>query len=392
MPIEKNSAHSQTMRIDIPPELKEELRLGKRLSAIPLRGPPPEIPESVKRKSMPVGDADFQQLFQSVYDGAVIAELDGRIRGANSRACEFLQQSDPELRMLSISDLISGADATTVEDLRASLEKNRFVLIQAHCIRNDGSLFPAEIAVNRLTVRGHQYLCLFIRDVSQRRKAEALLRAVHNAVQNSSTGIAIADTSGKISYLNLAAAKLWGFDRTRDLMGRLIQDLLPDPAQGKALVEIVLKGGNYTDEIVLSNPNGAPVHVRVMAAGNKDEDGQPVGLVLSFLDISDRKRADEAERRAERQRVMVESLGTACHHLGQPATILLTSLELMNRRGGDRATHQELLQSSMEAAESLRKMLHELNDITEYRTTSYMSEQGEESGSEARILMVNPKE
>ena len=52
---------------------------------------------------------------------------------------------------------------------------------------------------------------------------------------------------------------------------------------------------------------------------------------------------------------------------------------------------QELLQSSMEAAESLRKMLHDLNEIAEYKTTSYMSEQGDSNEPEARILVVNQK-
>ena len=175
-------------------------------------------------------------------------------------------------------------------------------------------------------------------------------------------------------------------------MGRQIQTLLPDPAQGNALLETVLGGGQYTAEFILHNTEGhQPIHVRVMAAGNRDEDDHPVGLVLSFLDISDRRRAEEAERQAERQRVMVESLGTACHHLGQPATIILTSLELMNRSGTDRSTSQELLQSSMEAAESLRKMLHDLNEIAEYKTTSYMSEQGDSNEPEARILVVNQK-
>lgn len=387
----KNTLHSQTIRIDIPPEVKEDIRLGKRHPRIPLKRPPIQVPGSHHQNRKTVGDADFQQLFHSVYDAAVIVDLDGRVMDANTRACEFLQHTEQEMRTMTVSDIISGATSSTVAELRESLEKNRFLLIQAHCTRKDGSLFPAEIAVNRLTVGGRSHLCFFVRDVSQRRKAEDMLRAVHNAVQNSSTGIAIADTAGKISYLNIAAAKLWGFDRTRALMGQQIQTLLPDASQGKALLETVMNGGQYTAEFILHNSGGQPVHIRMMAAGNRDEDDQPVGVVLSFHDISDRRRAEEAERQAERQRVMVESLGTACHHLGQPATIILTSLELMNRSGTDHSTSQVLLQSSMEAAESLRKMLHDLNEIAEYKTTSYMSEQGDANEPEARILVVNQK-
>jgi signal transduction histidine kinase len=130
--------------------------------------------------------------------------------------------------------------------------------------------------------------------------------------------------------------------------------------------------------------------VQVSAAGNRNADHDLVGMVLSFLDISDRRRAEEAETHAERQRVMVESIGTACHHLGQPATVILTSLELLLRQpahGGPLST-AELLNSSMEAAESLRTMLHRLNDISEYRTDTYIEGKPDAGYSESRIVAV----
>lgn len=381
---------TQTIRIDIPPEIREEMRLGKfsaRAKPLPVRGPAPPIPDSVRQAAKSVGGTDFQQLFQSVYDGALIAEMDGRIVDANSRACDFLQYPQSEIRKLTLTDIVSGSTPSTIESLRASLEKKRFVLIQAHCSRMDRSIFPSEIAVNILTVHARPYLCLFIRDVSQRRAAEEMLQAVHSAVQNSSTGIAIADASGVVTYLNIATARLWGFDRTRDIMGKNLRDLFSDPTLADAIMETTTNGQTHTSEIVLSVPGQRPFYVQVMAAANKDSDGHFAGVVLSFLDISDRRRAEEAELQAERQRTMVESLGAACHHLGQPATILLTSLELMTRGGTDHPANRELLSSSMEAAESLRTILHKLNEMTEYKTTSYVSEPGDEAGG-ARILAI----
>ena len=387
----QTNSSSKTMRIDIPPDLKEELlRAGHRSSG----ATPPAQP--VRESATPasrVGGADFQQLFHSVYDGALIAETNGRIVDSNSRAQEFLQQTRESLSALSITDVISGANAATVATINDTLDKDRFVLIQAHCNRKDGRIFPAEIAVNRLTVNELQYLCMFIRDITWRRQAENMLSTVHNAIQNTSTGIAIATREARIEYVNNAAARLWGHERREDLIGQEMRSLFPKPDDAETMLKAVSTGHSWTGEITVARPDGSQVSVQVVAAPNRNTEDELSGMVLSFLDISDRRRAEQAERQAERQRVMVESLGAACHHLGQPATVLLASLELMTRMPSqDRAVTEELLASSMEAAESLREMLHELNNMTEseYRTTAYL-ESGKKSGSDApRILDLRP--
>ena len=131
------------------------------------------------------------------------------------------------------------------------------------------------------------------------------------------------------------------------------------------------------------------VWVQVSAAASRDVDEELVGFVVSVMDIRDHKRAEEAERTAERQRVMVESLGAACHHLGQPATVLMMSLDAMRRiEDKDPNLTRELIDASLEAAESLRHMLHELNDMTEYRTVPYIIDREGILGDGQRILDV----
>jgi len=98
-----------------------------------------------------------------------------------------------------------------------------------------------------------------------------------------------------------------------------------------------------------------------------------IGMVLSLVDISDKKRMEQTKRDIERDRVMMQSLGAVCHHLGQPATVLLSSIELMARaRERDPAMLEELLKMSAEAANLLRQTLHELNDLRNYRTVPYL--------------------
>lgn len=340
-----------------------------------------------------VGNSDFQELLQSVYDGAIIATLDGDIVDANSRATEFLRLSHSELRTRNLTAIISGADTATIQTLHSSVENDRFVLIQAHCVRKDGVLFPVEIAVNRLHVRENVYFCCFIRDVTVRRQAEEMLRTVHNAIQNASTGIAISNRRGLLKYVNKATVSLWGVKSEEDLLGHDLRTLIRDTKQVEVMIEAVHSGQDWSGAVALPRHDGTSPLVQISAAGNRDADNELVGMVFSFLDISDRKRAEEAEKHAERQRVMMESIGAACHHLGQPATVLLASLELLQRKPvGLQLSAEELLNSSIEAAESLRTMLHRLNDIAEYRTDPYIGGGSDTGYSGTRILAVHENE
>ena len=380
--------HSQTMRIDIPPELlahpkgakpAAESASDKAATATPPSGHTPQ----------PIGDPDFQRLFQSVYDAAVIAETSGLVADANPRAVDFLQRPRDELCRLSILDVISGADQSVLRTLRESLQSDRFILIQAYCVRRDGTLFPTEIAVNRLQTAGREYLCFFVRDVTVRRQAEEMLQTIHNAIQNAGTGIAIAGLDGKLQYVNLAAVHLCGFDGPEAMQGLALRSLFKDGRQAVDIEKAIASGHDWTGELVLQRTDGREVHVQLSVAGNYDADEHLVGMVVSFVDISDRKRAEEAERQAERQQVMMESLGAACHHLGQPSTILLSSLELISRmKDKDRAAVDELLSSSLAAAESLRRMLHDLNEMTEYRTVPYVEGSGKDGSGKTRIIAI----
>jgi methyl-accepting chemotaxis protein len=72
----------------------------------------------------------------------------------------------------------------------------------------------------------------------------------------------------------------------------------------------------------------------------------------------------------ERQRVMTESLCTACHCLGQPATTIECYLELLKTEslssvGGEHLAH------CIDESGKMREILVELQSITEYRTEPY---------------------
>lgn len=216
------------MRIDITPAMLEQLQQapvpggvripsqGGTLHAGPRPGGPGviRIPAPAAR---PLGGEDFQVLLQSIYDAVFITDPQGRIVGTNVRAEQFFACKRAELCKKNVFDWLVGADRSLLDTILGSLEGNRFVLIQALCRRTDETMFPAEISVSRLPLGGKTHLSFFIRDITLRKESEERLKTGYNALQNSASGIAVADTEGTLAgYVNPAMLELLGLGSADD--------------------------------------------------------------------------------------------------------------------------------------------------------------------------------
>lgn len=87
---------------------------------------------------------------------------------------------------------------------------------------------------------------------------------------------------------------------------------------------------------------------------------------------------------AERHRVMIQSLGAACHHLGQPAANLTMLLFLMKEQAKTTEEIQEI-ELGMQEVEVISTVLKKLREVTEFRTEPYV---GGENPEETCILAI----
>lgn len=357
---------SKTIRIDFLPRMNEPAApKTRRLGSVLAPAPAPA-------RASPIRPEDYQRFFENAYDATMITDQQGCYIKANRRVTELLGYDAQALLQINFWQLVSGADAGLMETVRQSLATERFLRITSWCVRQDGSSFPAEIAVNQFLSGQNIFFCFCIRDETVGRQAEAQLRTIQNAVRNASAGIGVAGMDGTVLYVNAALAALFGESNAKQLKGRSLNSLLRDDNLVQDLVSAIKEGQSALVEISLPLPDGAQRWVQIAAAPNIDSEEALIGMVLSLVDISDRRRAEQAERVVERDKVMMESLGAVCHHLGQPATVLLSTLEMLTRAAeGDAAMRKELLQMSLDAAESLRKTLLELNDLRHYSAEPY---------------------
>ncbi len=100
-----------------------------------------------------------------------------------------------------------------------------------------------------------------------------------------------------------------------------------------------------------------------------------MNLLEQQLRLSEQMRQtirDQAQQliEAERHRVMIESLGAAVHHIGQPATVLRLYLDSIPLDSVPPDTQQKL-RECREAIQNLADILARLREVSAYRTIPY---------------------
>lgn len=80
-----------------------------------------------------------------------------------------------------------------------------------------------------------------------------------------------------------------------------------------------------------------------------------------------------ARAKVERSRVVMESLAGFCHAIGQPATVILSSVELLRMPETDAETRDQILDVCYDAALEIRNLLAEMKKKREYVSELYLA-------------------
>jgi PAS domain S-box-containing protein len=179
-----------------------------------------------------------------------------------------------------------------------------------------------EIPVSQLILRHVdsegklRFLSTVMRDVSEQRRAEATLRIKDAAIAASLTGIALSDLTGRLSYVNHAFLDMWGYARPEEVVGRSALEFWQDPDAAARILDALPTEGRWSGEMTGRRKGGDPFVAVCAATLIRGERGELAQLMASFLDITERKRAEDALRESEerlRQAVHVAHIGIYDH-------------------------------------------------------------------------------
>lgn len=187
------------------------------------------------------------------------------------------------------------------------------------------------------------------RDINRRLAAEGALReqvAFRTAMENSlMTGLRARDLEGRITYINPAFCQMVGIP-AEELVGRLppMPYWAPEAMNEYQQRFSQVLAGTVTPqfETVFLRANGERFPVLIFESPLVDDAGRQTGWMGSILDISDRKKIEDLNRRQQeklqasaRLATMGEIASTLAHELNQPLAAISSyttgALNLLSR-------------------------------------------------------------
>ena len=186
-------------------------------------------------------------LFESISDGIIVSDLEGKITDVNHAAVHLMGYSDKvEVIGRTGFEFITEKDrAKAAEDAMKAIELGHGPAFEYTFVDKDGREYDAEASASVLLDDSGNPVGFagIIRDITERRRAEEALRENEEKLrvmfESTSEGIAITDLKGKILDVNDAILRMSGLSR-EELIGQEGFELVP-PEDSKNIIEQGMK-------------------------------------------------------------------------------------------------------------------------------------------------------
>jgi two-component system, cell cycle sensor histidine kinase and response regulator CckA len=290
-------------------------------------------------QSLRESEQRLRKLFQLHAAAQLIIDPDsGKILDANNAAAEFYGWSTGELTRMSIHQInVLPADAVNrAMEKAASKEQTRFEFRHR---RADGSIRDVEVFSTRIETAETPLLYSIIHDVTERKRAEELLRQAEERyrLMFESAPLAINITRGTdIIYANPSYLGLFGFsslDELRrvpplDLFAPEWREQVRENIQHRAQGRPVL---NYY-EVECLRRDGTRFPILMYLANAIFADGP--ATVAFTMDITARREAEEALRQAQKMETIGQLAGGVAHDFNNMLQVIISYSEMALEKVG----------------------------------------------------------
>lgn len=301
------------------------------------------------------------QTVASTKDCVSITDLDDRIIFANDAFLETYGYGREELKGKHVSVLRPGSTPSSVTDqIRdATLKGGWYGEIFNR--RKDGTEFPIELwtSVVRNDLDEPVATVGVARDITERRKAEELMRKLQHAIEQSDEVIFMTESDGTITYVNPSFEHVYGFGRS-EAIGKTPRILKGGALSNDYYREFwaqLLAGKVVRGELVNRTKGGDDITIDSSVSPIHGAEGSIIGFIAVQNDITKQKRADEERKRLEMelfQAQKIESVGTlaggVAHDFNNILGIILGHATLLDQEVGNSAKFLKSRDSIIAAA------------------------------------------
>jgi PAS domain S-box-containing protein len=201
-------------------------------------------------------------------------------------------------------------------------------------------------------------LAVIAREIERQRTARSLAQSQqrhHALFENAMDGFLILDADWRIVEANPAACSKLGYS-TGEVLGHRMDEFVREGSAGLALPPTTEGQQRIADEAALITKQGIPIQVEYRVVTNFS----PGLQLLSFHDVTDRKRAEERARQSERLAAIGETMAALVHESRNALQRSSACLEILELELEDQPTALDLVARTQRAQEQLRQLYEEV--------------------------------
>lgn len=237
--------------------------------------------------------------------GMALTGIDGRFLQVNQSLCDMLGYSGSDLLKATFQEITHPDDRElSAGALRRLLEgPTDSERMEKRYHHRDGRVVWVDLSTTLVRDGGGTplYFVTTLQDVTERKRAEEELRRseerFRSITEATPSPITITRPDGEILFVNEAAARLFGLGPEKTA-GRNAADFYGDPSDRAPLRDRILRDGEVTGhELRLRRADGTLFWTMVNFTQMTFQGGP--AILSSFVDIDDRKRAEDALRESE---------------------------------------------------------------------------------------------
>jgi len=347
----------------------------------------------------------FKQVVELSIDGIIIGANSGKVVDCNEAACRIFGYDKEEMLELNVSDILR-------EDFRRGISKiiNGKAVIENKTIesinrRKDGTFFTAEIATRTFKLGDEERLIVYVRDITERKKAERDLKSSEEnfraLVNNTLDGIIILNFEGEVIAANAAVGKMFNVPLEKIKSTSIAKYLAPEsvPIAIKDQINVLNDQGGYLSIYKAISSTGEPFWIEGL--GTKIiYQNQPANIVV-IRDITVRKKAEEALINAKTaaevaNRTKSEFLTNMSHELKTPLNSIIGFSDLLKEEiaGPLNEKQSRYVQFISSSGKNLLNIINDILDLSKAEAGEddlHMEEFSADESIKKVISMVLPQ-
>ena len=325
----------------------------------------------------------YRRLFESAKDGILILDADtGKVVDVNPFLLQLLGYSYNAICGQYIWELGVFKDVAASKDAFKTLQDNEYIRYDDLPLETlDGRPIAVEFVSNVYLVDHSKVIQCNIRNITERKRAEAERKRLMTAIEQVGEAIVITDAQGIIQFINPAFERTTGYSR-EEAVGQnpsILKSDKQDELFYRNLWDTISAGRTWVGRIVNKRKDGTLYTEETTISPVRNTSGQIVNYVAVKRDLTEHLRLTSQFQQAQKMESVGLLAGGVAHDFNNLLTVINGESELLlNDLAQDdprRATVEQIIQAGNRAAsltsqllafsrkQILRPKILDLNDV-----------------------------